>query len=220
MRKHHNKLFFGKFTHKAVFKMPWALWLYPTTDEHLTKLLHQGNENYDGHFYLNKIAKAQKYKKEIRSLAYVILRHRKNMKFRIQDKKVIIYGNKSLIHDLISAYWDEWVDCFETNNNFDSKMNKNTVLCTRLPHKRYQYQIWLKPDTYSPNSKLAKSLGTYILGKPDVGRSANKKQENWLGGRRDYDGSGYFYIANEKYLTPIHMILGESIDKIIKFVKI
>ena len=35
MRKHHNKLYFGTYTHKAVFSMPWANKLYPTSTEHL-----------------------------------------------------------------------------------------------------------------------------------------------------------------------------------------
>ena len=35
MRKHHNKLYFGKYTHKAVFNMPWAYKLYPTSVLHL-----------------------------------------------------------------------------------------------------------------------------------------------------------------------------------------
>jgi hypothetical protein len=220
MRKHHNRLFFGKYTHKAVFKMPWATWLYPTTDEHLSILLHGGKDQYKGKIYLDRFVEASKHMLKIRSLAYVILRHRTKMKFRIQDKKVIIYGNKTLVHDMISSYWDEWIDCFETTKNFDSKMDKNTVICSRLPHKKYQYQVWLKPAMYHSDSKEAKSLKAYLLDKPDVGRPANTMQKNWLKGESDYDGSGYFYITDEKCLTPVHMIMGESIDKIIKFVKI
>ena len=38
MRKNHNKLYYGKYRHKTVFKLPGSLMFYPTTDEHLMKL--------------------------------------------------------------------------------------------------------------------------------------------------------------------------------------
>jgi hypothetical protein len=41
----------------------------------------------------------------------------------------------------------------------------------------------------------------------------------WLDGSSEYS-EGYFYIADEKCLTPVYMIINESIDKIIKYVKI
>ena len=43
MRKHHNKLFYGKYTHKTTFNFPWAHKLYPTTDENLINFIkHKG----------------------------------------------------------------------------------------------------------------------------------------------------------------------------------
>ena len=36
MRKHHNKLYYGKFAYKTVFKLPGSLMFYPTTDKHLS----------------------------------------------------------------------------------------------------------------------------------------------------------------------------------------
>jgi hypothetical protein len=221
MRKHHNKLFYGKYSHKVVFKMPWARWLYPTTDQHLDTLLMSPNPYiWKGHFAPSTRASASKYQKEIRALCYIIKKFRHKMKFRIQEETTIIFTSKNLAHDLISAFWDEWIDCMETSTSFTMKMDKNTVVCSRLPHKKYQYQVWLKAGTYQAKSKLAKSLASYLLDKPDVGMPANKYQTWWLKGESDYDGQGYFYISDEKCLTPVHMILGESIDKIIKFVKI
>ena len=199
--------------------MPWAGWLYPTTDEHLTKLLSD-HEAFHGHVFMEKHIKIKKHINEIRALAYIIRKFRKQMKFRIQDNYVIMYARKTLIHDLITAFWDQWIDCFETNQNFDMKMDKNTVVCSRLPHKKYEYQVWMKQGCYHSKDKMAKSLSSYLLNNSEIGIPANEMQKWWLEGKSDYDGHGYFYIKDEKCLMPVRLILGEHIDKIIKFVKI
>ena len=194
--------------------------MYPTTDKHLTMLLNDPTA-FKGHVFFEKFSNAKNYIPEIRSLAYVLRKYRSMMKFRIQDKGgVIMYGNKKLIHELITVFWEYWVDCFETSKNFDMKMDRHTVVCSRLPHKKYQYQVWMKQGCYESEHRMARSLAAYLLDKPDVGKPANELQENWLRNESDYDGSGYFYIKDEKCLTPVRLILGENIDKIIKFVKI
>lgn len=219
MRKHHNKLFYGKYTHKAVFRMPWAKFLYPTTDHNLN-LIMRNPHGFTGKVFINRFSNINKYIPQVRSLAYYILRNRQNIKFRIQDDHVIIYALKNLIHETIDAFWEYWIDSFEVTKKFNMKLDKHSVVCNRLPHNKYSFQVWMKPNRYSSASRMAKSLGAYLLDKPDVGRPVNKYQEWWLKGQSDYDGSGYFYITDEKCLTPVHMILGENIDKIVKFVKI
>jgi len=51
MRKHHNKLYYGKYQFKNIFKMPWAGILYPTTDQKLLDLIRGKDNNTK---YLNK----------------------------------------------------------------------------------------------------------------------------------------------------------------------
>lgn len=221
MRKNHNKLFYGRYTHKVVFNMPCADWLWPTTEEHLDKILTNPEEQMSQYFKFSDNKNTRKYIMQLRAMAYVIKKCRRQMKFRIQDnEKIIIYANEKLTSELITAFWDEWCDCIEVNKSFYSKLDPRTVLCSRLPHKKYQYQVWMKRGIYIANDQLCKNLGSYLLEKPDVGRASNSYQELWLKGKSDYDGSGYFYISDEKCLTPIHMILGNKVDKIVKFVKI
>ena len=38
MRKNHNKLYYGKFKHKTILKVPGSLMFYPTTNEHLLQV--------------------------------------------------------------------------------------------------------------------------------------------------------------------------------------
>jgi len=221
MRKHHNRLFYGRYTHKAVFDMPWASYLYPTTDEHLSDIVQSPQPEMMRYFNGSDFKKMNAtVLPKARALAYIIRKYRNQMKFRIQQRETIIYSNKKLVSEIVTSFWDEWKNSFETKNDYMAKMDKNTVLCSRLPHKKYQYQVWMKQGCYTSDDKMAKSLSAYMLGKPDVGIPANKLQQHWLEGKSDYDGSGYMYVSDEKCLTPVHLILGENIDKIVKFVKI
>jgi hypothetical protein len=220
MRKHHNKLFYGKYTHKAEFKMPWCGWLYPTTNEHLQRII-QDPTAFDGHMqFATDIFKVKKHRAQIIRLADFIFKHRAQIKFRLQSPNAIFYGSKNIIHQAITTFWDQWIDCQETDANHIRKMDPNTVVCHRLPHGKYQYQIYLKRDAHSNiNDRNRKSLAKYLLQSTDVARVVNRHMLEWLEGKSEYC-EGYFYIADEKCLTPVYMIIQEHIDKIVKYVKI
>jgi hypothetical protein len=220
MRKTHNKLFYGKYTHKAVFNMPWCGWLYPTTEEHLKRILTDASV-FDGHMqFSTDIFKVKKYRSELMRLADFVLKNRNRIKFRLQSFGAIFYGSRTVIHQVITLFWDQWRDCVETDATHIRKMEPNTVICNRLPHNQYQYQVYLKRDAhFKINDRNRKSLAKYLLQNTDVARVVNSHMLNWLDGEGDYC-EGYFYIADEKCLTPVYMIIQDSIDKIVKYVKI
>ena len=219
MRKTHNKLFYGQYTHKAVFRMPWCGWLYPTTNDHLQRLLTDPSA-FEGHVFATDLLKIKKHRAEIMRLANFIIKYRNQIKFRLQSPEAIIYGSKAIVHKAITEFWDQWIDCRETDIQHIKKLEPNTVLCNRLPHKKYQYQIYLKKDAHHTiNDRNRQSLCKYLLQNTDVARVVNKQMLEWLQGNNEYH-DGYFYIADEKCLTPVYMIIQDSIDKIIKYVTI
>ena len=69
MRKNHNKLYYGKFRHKTELRIPGSLMFYPTTDEHLLKIKKDYPDAPDMNF-----------------LADFIMKNRKLLKFRFQDR--------------------------------------------------------------------------------------------------------------------------------------
>ena len=83
MRKHHNKLYYGKYRYKTVFKMPGSLMFYPTTDQYLTNLKEKNVGLRD-----------------LNNLADFIMQHRNSMRFRMQDQKAIFYTNEGMSKDL------------------------------------------------------------------------------------------------------------------------
>ena len=90
---------------------------YPTTDQYLTHL-------------------KQKYYNlpDVNRLANFIIENRKQIKFRIQDKKAIFYSNKSLAQELINYFWNYWYDATEVHKNART-LKKNQTICKRIPWK-------------------------------------------------------------------------------------
>ena len=89
MRKNHNRLYYGKYRYKTVFKMPGSLIFYPTTDEHLkhVKRIHPDLP-------------------DINFLADFIINNRNKMKFRFQDRRSMFYTDRKMAQKLIGRFWD------------------------------------------------------------------------------------------------------------------
>jgi len=89
MRKNHNRLYYGKYRYKTVFKLPGSLIFFPTNNEHL---LH--------------IKKIHPDLPDINYLADFIIKYRHKMKFRFQDRRSIFYSDKNLAKKLIENGFD------------------------------------------------------------------------------------------------------------------
>jgi len=203
MRKHHNRLYYGRFRHKTVFRMPGTLMFYPTTDQWLTDL----KSKYTGY-------------SDIEYLADFIMRNRKAMKFRFQDRKAIFYSDQKTAQQLIGRFWDHWVSSDTVDPRY-SNIDPDTVGCQRLPHGKYQYQVHLKKDTQLLiNEEQKKGLWEFLDRNVDECLVSNCHLLDYLESKTPYCFGGYFYVKEEKYLTPIYMMAQRAIDKVIKFRKV
>ena len=203
MRKHHNKLYYGKYRYKTIFKMPGSLMFYPTTDKQLSWIKKEYPDAPD----MNK-------------LADFIMQHRDSMRFRMQDKKAIFYTNESMSEDLIGSFADYHVKTEVVDPKF-GLTDKNTVGCDRLPHGKYQYQVHLKKDVHKHiNETERQALWEFVERNVDHCLVSNKFVLDFLEDRSPHCYHGYFYVQDEKFLTPIYMIAQKGIDKVIKFVEV
>ena len=204
MKKHHNKLYFGKYTFKTIFKMPWAHTLYPTSDQHL---INHVNGTLGTH-------------KKPSNLAAFIMKNRSKMKFRIQQKITAFYTNEDLGKYLITEYWDEWYGVETVNPKF-KRLGRNSVGCKRLPHGKFKYQVHLKKDIHRLISNSDReSLWRLLENNSEHCLVTNKYVLDYLIGKYPYCYHGYFYISEQKMLTPIYMIAQKGIDKVVKFVQV
>ena len=203
MRKHHNKLYYGKYRYKTVFKMPGSLIFYPTTNEHL---MH--------------IKKIHPDLPDINFLADFIMRYRNKMKFRFQDRRSIFYSDKSLAKKLVEQYWDFWIGS-ETVDPKYKALDKNTIGCTRFPHGKYKYQIYIKKDAHLhiTNTQRA-NLYNFIERNADNCLVPGTGLLDYLEDRCPYCFGGYFYVTEQQFITPIYMMAQEAIDKVIQFRKV
>ena len=188
--------------------MPYASKLYPTTDEHLYSIVK-----------MYKIS-ATDYDEKASKVAQFILDHRTQIKFRIQSKITAFYTNEDLAKCLITKFWEDWYGSESVNPKY-KKLGKNTVGCKRLPHGKYQYQVHLKKDVHQYISNSDKeSLYRLLINNNDSFKITNKYVQDYLSGLYPHCYHGYFYVSEQKMVTPIYMIAQKGIDKVIKFVAI
>jgi len=203
MRKNHNRLYYGKYRYKTVFKMPGSLIFYPTTDEHLQHIKRIHPDLPDINF-----------------LADFIIRNRSKMKFRFQDRRSMFYSDRKLAQQLIEHFWDYWIG----SENVDPRIiniGKDVVGCTRLPHSKYQYQVHLKKDAQLVmNNEQVSALWEFLERNVDNCLVTNYNIIDFLERKSPYCFGGYFYVKDEKFLTPIYMLAQQAIDKVIQFRKV
>ena len=204
MRKHHNKLYYGQYRYKSVFKMPGSLMFYPTTDQ-----------------YLHGLKKKHPGLNDLNSLADFIIKNRKKIKFRIQDKKSIFYTNMDHAQELISRFWKYWYDFTMVDPKF-VKNRKDIVICDRLPHGKYQYQIHLKKDAQHHITKEEKAaLWNFIKNNNDNCLITSGPVETFLSDAIDWlYGGYYFYVKKESTISALYILANNIIDKVIKYEKV
>jgi hypothetical protein len=202
MRKHHNKLYFGRYRYKTEFKIPGTIMFYPTTNEHLITLKNQYVEQED-----------------IVHLADFIMANRNKMKFRFQDKKSIFYSDEDISKKLIQRYWKFWTGITEVASKA-VELSKNETLCKRLPHGKYRFQVHLKKDAqlYLDNTQKS-NLWEFLERNVDNCLVTNTGVIDYLEDKCPYCFGGYFYVKEEKFLTPIYMLAQSAIKHVVKFVK-
>lgn len=221
MRRQHNRLYFGKYTNKMVFNMPWACYLWPTDDRHLQQIIDQNSEEFksDTAFRGGKFVRFTKHVEKLRKLARFILNNKKKIKFRIQHIDFILYSNETICKEFVSVFWDEWKNATEVEKSH--LLSNNTVICKKLPLGRYQYQIHFKKNIHRIlKQQQREDLYRYLSNNRDNCAITNQYVKEYLTGQNNYGWQGYFYVTEEKFLTPIYMIAQEAIEKVIKFIKV
>jgi hypothetical protein len=108
----------------------------------------------------------------------------------------------------------------------DPKLSISTndvVVCKRLPLGKYNYQVHTKRKMYTRLSDAQRRLlRSYLTQNDDNATVTNKNLKAYLGlnGFWSADVNSYFYVKDEKALTPIYMISKDIVDRVIKFVKV
>ena len=192
--------------------MPWAPMMYPTTDENLQSYID--GTNNDVPFLSNKVWRQSS---SVVRLAKFIIGNRSKMKFRLQQTKSIFYTDKKLANELIVNFWEDWIESKVVDPKY-ANLEENTVGCTRLPHGKYQYQIHLKKQlSWQVNEDKRIALLKFLDHNIDNVYVSNGGLIDWLEGKDRWYPSSYFYVTEEKYLSPLYVIAGEMIEKVIQF---
>ena len=153
-------------------------------------------------------------------LADFIMANRRKIKFRFQDRKAIFYTNQETSLSLIDNFWEFWTGS-ETVDPRLTNIGKNVVGCTRLPHGKYKYQVYLKKDAQLILTDVQRNnLCEFIERNVDNCLITNSNIMDYLENKSPYCFGGYFYVKEEKFLSPLYMIAQPAIEKVIKFRKV
>ena len=214
MRKHHNRLYYSQYTNKSKFKMQWANMLYPTTDENLQAYI-------DGKQF-NSWTKTEQWKNisDVVRLAKFILNNRNKIKFRIQQKHSFFYSNSDTAKKLQEEFKDDFVGQTVVEPKL-TKADKNTIGCVRLPHGKYRYQVHLKNDAHKYlTDEQRQGLFEFLDLNVNNCLVTSKYVLDYLEGKFPHCYHGYFYVKNEKFLSPVYMLAQKAIYKVIRYKRI
>lgn len=238
MRKTHNKLFYGKYTHKNTFYFGCVLPLHPTTSEHMKSIVsdpeyftkrhvyHRNSRDEFGYQSLGTLMTADQ-QQLMRKLALFILTNKSELRFRIQDSRCTFYSNKDYADRLLAEFGKHHESSIEVHP--DALQNTaNKVICKRLPHKQYRYQVYVKDVSISNIDQIRESLKVFIENNNHVCRIGSSGVQRWLD--RDQEvkqgyfyyypntNVGYFYVQDEKALSMIYLIAQPVIGKVVEYI--
>lgn len=203
--------------------MPWAVFLWPTTDIHLSSIIDSSAKEFRSirSFVDDRWMHFHRHEAKIKILANFLMENRKEIKFRIQQECSLFYGEKKRILKLISMFWDEWRDIQTVVMRENQLPGTNTVFCKRLPLNKYQYQVYVKKNLHKILSdEQRQSVWKYLSRNKENSHIPSKQLTDFFSGKSKYGWEGYFYIKEEKMLTPIYMMAQNLIHKIYKYERI
>ena len=139
------------------------------------------------------------------------------MKFRLQQNKSIFYTDKKFANELVGTFWEAWIGSTVVDAKY-ANLQETTIGCTRLPHGKYQYQIHLKKKlSWQTNEDKRVALLKFLDNNVDNVYVSNGGLIDWLEGKDRWYPSSYFYVTDEKFLSPLYVIAGDMIEKVIQF---
>ena len=90
-----------------------------------------------------------------------------------------------------------------------------------MPHGKYQYQVHLKKDAQLlMNEAQVVALWEFLERNVDDCLVTNYNIIDFLERKSPYCFGGYFYVTDEKFLSPIYMMAQQAIEKVIQFRKV
>jgi|TARA_A100001015_G_scaffold305629_1_gene398639 hypothetical protein len=193
--------------------MPFAFRLYPTSDDNLFRTVkHSGQQD------------------QIR-LAKFLLEHRDKFQFRIAtdnnifntgkkyNGNVSFYCNFDFAMFAIKTFWDDLYDVQSVDLDNVQLIDKNTVICKRLPHNKYEYQVHVNGYLHKKITTHERTALANLIYDNERVKIASHTLRDFLSGTKNYCWGGYFYIEDEKMLSAIYMVSKNIIDKVKRYVK-
>jgi len=206
-----NQLFYNEFVYRVETKVP------PSTVSPKLKSI----ENFLSYFSYPRLAfdPSEITDESLLYSSLVEKSSQQGIKIRQEWRTVSFYTNDHAQYEDLKLKFSPWIISVSVPPTDDCAAyllnNRDHVLCNNLPHRKYEYRIYLKPN--APETTRKKFYDWAANYKDSIHISPTTKR--WLRGDKLYIGTPFFYLTGDKFLTLVKLFLGDNVSRTQKFVR-
>jgi len=212
-----SKLFYGKWPYKilCIVKESWKI-KRMGVDKTIEYCYNPRNT-----FYANKwrgnptdISRLLKFTTAVEPfLSKEIQVRAENSMFNIYCKDQTLYNDMVTQLDEFITEVHEPINIYELDYIVDNGAKK--ILCNQLPHKKYQYRVWIKPS-FKPDARLNFSI--WLANYQDRVLSNNSTIKWFNSQGRYWSDQPSIYIKDSATLSMVGLYLGNNLQKVEEFI--
>lgn len=219
MSKHSitRKKFYGKWLYRVSFRMPGIAIMRMLTPDRVIEFLNESHTDESLKYSYHK--KAYNNKEDIIDLCEFLSKQNLNSWHkRIEVSNIDIYTNDQIIfEELIRKFKHALISSSVPDLNRSTEYdNQNHIICTKLPHDRYKYKVFLRPHKMKYDKQGKTEYLSWLDNQKNVLISEAVKKwfinTDWNWDRR------YILVEDHKTLLFLHMRNADVLGKVYEYV--
>ena len=214
-----KRKFYNKWHYKLSLRCPGASLLrYKSCDE-IKEFLSQPHDKQNMYATYDK---AYNNNRNMYALADILSKWPKEVYgTRIESDAIDIYTNDKLFFEEASREFAlfTWRRFAPTPQTEHLLIDQKRVLCKHLPHKKYQFKVFLTPHKLPTGDSKRSEFVEFVKNSGDTIRISSAVEEWFMNTRWNWDRR-YVFVDNEKSLLMLKLKNSDAIGAVYEYVTI